>query len=197
MYICTDRTEVETALIANTPRSVDEVMRETHPEATFDGRRYHAPYDGYVCPLTGEVYRGGEFLPNTNEPAYSSRSFGVMAKCGDEVISWYGTPAMIAEARSVLRRQTLEYSRARSSHVGTVGGKISVEVTVSLLRKFDGYYGPVYFTIMEDENGNVFIYKGSKHIGREEEQFIVTAKVKEHTEYKGVKQTIIERPKRV
>jgi hypothetical protein len=46
-----------------------------------------------------------------------------------------------------------------------------------------------------DATGNVVTYKGSAHLGAKGDVVKVTGKVQKHDEYKGTKQTVIERPK--
>ena len=60
---------------------------------------------------------------------------------------------------------------------------------------FDGFYGTTWINVMRDADGNVIAYKGSACLGQKGDTFKVKGTVKEHTLYKGTKQTVINRPK--
>jgi hypothetical protein len=67
MIIVTNLPAISEAFDGAAPRSVDEVMLEHYPDATVDRwGRAHAPHDGYSDP-DGNVYRGGEYLPEPPE----------------------------------------------------------------------------------------------------------------------------------
>ena len=100
-----------------------------------------------------------------------------------------------------------------SNHVGDVGQKKEFKLTLEKVFSFEGQWGTSYIYSFLDESGNVVVYKGSKgfevvdptsieRLGYETNKYAakgdkvsVIAKVKAHTDYKGTKQTIIERPK--
>lgn len=85
---------------------------------------------------------------------------------------------------------------AASDYIGTIGGKITVNVTVKSVRKMANDYGPrggmtfIYGFI--DAAGNELIWWASSdqsvNVG---DTLTLTAKVKKHDEYKGVRQTTI------
>lgn len=80
---------------------------------------------------------------------------------------------------------------AKSNWIGTVGERRMFALSVRHVVTMDGIYGTSYLHIMEDADGNVVIYKGTKLFDG-----IVTFKatIKEHGEREGVKQTKIARP---
>jgi hypothetical protein len=93
---------------------------------------------------------------------------------------------------------------ANREHLGTVGQKITLNLTVKKIIKIEGisfsYYhsGITYLYIMEDAEQNVVIYKGNGAAFctvDEGSEYTFTATVKEHGVRNGVKQTIIQRPK--
>ena len=200
MYICTDRDAVEAIHIAKAPRQINEVMLDIYPEATPDcNGRYHAPYDGYECPLTFKLFRAGEYLPELSDEELEERgscgssSIRTVAALHDgEVVGWEGSKAQIQAVADELKRQTNAFDAANSSHVGSVKDRITVNVTDITVKAFEGVYGFIYFHVIRCESGNVFIYKGSKilkGVGK------IIATVKGHSEYNGIKQTLIQRPK--
>lgn len=96
-----------------------------------------------------------------------------------------------------------------SEYVGSVGDKICVKVT--LVNRFEktsykfSYYGQTTYTyLMEDENGNVLVWKTGSLLDYPQENdqlgFIrkgdcleIRGTVKEQSEYKGQKQTVLTR----
>lgn len=87
---------------------------------------------------------------------------------------------------------------ANRQHLGAVGDKITVTLTVNHIVVLDSVYGANYIHICEDDKQNVVIYKGkSNGFPLKGETAVVTATVKEHGVRDGVKQTIIQRPKKV
>lgn len=89
----------------------------------------------------------------------------------------------------------LEAARATSQHIGAVGDKVTLTITIDRIVVIEGHYGTNYINIARDEQGNVLTYKGLTDIGLKGETKTIKASVKEHTLYDGVKQTIIQRPK--
>jgi len=98
--------------------------------------------------------------------------------------------ATVDAARAEARAQAV----ATSNHVGTVGERVDMILTVQTVLSFDTQFGTMFVNITSDANGNVVVYKGSN---KWEKGKTITAKVtiKEHEEYKGMKQTMVARPK--
>jgi hypothetical protein len=89
----------------------------------------------------------------------------------------------------------LEAARANSQHIGAVGDKVTLTITVERIIVLETIYGTNYITIARDEQGNAITYKGRTDIGNKGDTNTIKAAVKEHTVYNGVKQTVIQRPK--
>lgn len=82
---------------------------------------------------------------------------------------------------------------ARSRHVGEIGKRVVMQLTVD--RVLDWSYGQFptiyrYCSIARDADGNVIQYVGSRPLG--DGTYKVT--IKGHDEYRGTKQTIVQRP---
>lgn len=101
-----------------------------------------------------------------------------------------------------------------SEYIGTVDSKITAEVKLVNIYEFDSYrfsyYGTTnYIYTMEDQAGNVLVWKSTAIMGIDEvvnghdrfycmkkgDVITITGKVKEHKEYKGTKQTVLTRCK--
>jgi hypothetical protein len=89
----------------------------------------------------------------------------------------------------------LEAARANSQHIGAVGDKVTLTITVERIIVLESQFGTNYITIARDEQGNAITYKGKTDIGGKGDTTTVKASIKDHTVYSGVKQTVIQRPK--
>lgn len=113
-----------------------------------------------------------------------------------------------AEERVANRAQRKAEQHAadlNSQHLGTVGERIVLTLTVRHVVVLEGIYGTSYINICNDAAGNVVVYKGtnrfdeaivtSEGVHTRRKQVTVKATVKAHGERDGVAQTIIARPK--
>ena len=86
---------------------------------------------------------------------------------------------------------------ANRDYVGEVGDKkFVVEGRIDFTTSWSGTYGTTFLTIIRDANDNTIKYKG-KSIGSKGEEIKMIATIKAHEEYKGEKQTIVNRPRDV
>ena len=88
-----------------------------------------------------------------------------------------------------------EAARANSKHIGNVGDKVTLTITVERVIALESFYGVTYITIARDEQGNVITYKGNSSIGDKGDTNTIKATIKEHTIYNDIQQTIIQRPR--
>lgn len=88
-----------------------------------------------------------------------------------------------------------EAARANSQHVGNVGDKVTLTITVERIIVLESQFGTTFITLARDEQGNTIFYKGRVDIGSKGDTSTIKASIKDHTEYSGVKQTVIQRPK--
>jgi hypothetical protein len=95
---------------------------------------------------------------------------------------------------------------ANREHIGTIGQKITLTLTIAHIVVLEGTFGTTYIYIMEDADKNTVIYKGNSSIvawtpegsmRSKGDSLTITATVKEHGVRDGVKQTVIQRPKKV
>jgi hypothetical protein len=85
---------------------------------------------------------------------------------------------------------------AARQHIGEVGKKATLTLTVKHIVTLESAYGANYIHICEDEAQNVVIYKGkSDSFPVKGETATIVATIKEHGVRNGVKQTVIQRPK--
>lgn len=107
-----------------------------------------------------------------------------------------------AYERSKMTKETRERQAAESEYQGEVGKRD--DFILKVVRRFDmergsySGYGTdvVRLTIMEDDNGNVFLWRTTAVCLEEGEKFYkVRGTVKAHDEYQGTKQTVLTRCK--
>jgi hypothetical protein len=81
-----------------------------------------------------------------------------------------------------------------SAHIGVVGEKIKgVKVEIFRVSNFESMYGLTFVISMIDDNNNVIVWKTSSPVGEKgEKRTIKTAIIKDHDEYKGIKQTVVK-----
>ena len=96
----------------------------------------------------------------------------------------------------------LNASTSTSEYVGEIGKRLDFEVTYKKTVSFEkikfSYYDSSYIHIhmFEDKDGNVLTWKTTNYIDAKRDTVIkLKGTVKEHTEYKGIKQTILTRCK--
>lgn len=83
---------------------------------------------------------------------------------------------------------------SKSCYVGNVGDRITVEVqTIECIASWDTQYGATFIYKMVDEQSNVYTWKTGKGIPNQEATIVGT--IKEHKEFRGVKQTELTRCK--
>lgn len=102
----------------------------------------------------------------------------------------YAASILPAFDRELAKRQP----KMVSSHVGAV--KVREEFEVTLKQHFSGVsaYGEYHKYIFHDARGNVLLWKASSSYDLEEgKRYKIRGTVKAHTEYKGIKQTEINR----
>lgn len=154
------------------------------------------------CISDGRKYdEGGYFL------GYADNFLGSLASALDT----YGklSPAQCDAVRKIITKQAerrLEWDskqaalNAARQHLGIVGAKITLTLTLKKVIAIDTMYGTSFIHILEDDSRNVVIYKGNSQAlynVNEGDTVTLAAVVKEHGVRDGVKQTVISRPKQV
>lgn len=94
---------------------------------------------------------------------------------------------------------SLKAKNSTSEHVGEIGDKIEAEVTLSFYTCWEsdfGYNNVTYLYTFKDEKGNVYTWKTGNYINKEKgTKFSIKGTIKDHSEYKGIKQTVLTRCK--
>lgn len=86
--------------------------------------------------------------------------------------------------------------QSNSEWVGEIGARITITVTFVKKHGFMGRFGPSTVYTFEDNDGNLFTWFSTVEVKKEiGETFILTGTVKEHSEYKNIKSTVLSRCK--
>lgn len=94
------------------------------------------------------------------------------------------------------REATQKEEAATSDYVGNVGERLIVTCKpFAFVTSWHTIYGDTYLYRIKDEDGNIFIWYASRYIEDPERVLSIKGTVKEHSEYRGVKQTILTRCK--
>ena len=101
-------------------------------------------------------------------------------------------PTMYAKAMGQLKAKIAK----SNEFLGEVGSKISAQVKVANIVYLSGRFGTTSLVMMEDEKGNSVKWFASSNpdvqIG---DSFVIKGTVKEHSNYKGINQTMLTRCK--
>lgn len=92
-------------------------------------------------------------------------------------------------------RNKTQHIEITNEYVREVGSKLEhVKVnSFKLVSMFDNMYGTTYLYSFIDTEGHAYIWYASKYIQNPEKVIAVSGKVKDHSEYRGIKQTVLTR----
>ena len=171
--------------LENTPRAF-EILDATEAGRVYSDNGTMTYKDGFMGSMASALDTFGKLTPKQSEAVVK----GIDSRAAKRA-EWASEKA------------ALDANRA---HVGTVGQKATLTLTIGHIVVLSGIYGTSYIYIMEDADKNVVIYKGnSDAVGwtpdgqprGKGDTLTIIATVKEHGVREGVKQTVIQRPKAV
>lgn len=142
----------------------------------------------WAAALTDEEC-AGEYLANL-------RTLARLGFCDRKTIGIAASlPTAYARATGALAERKVRAVAPAKCHLGTVGGKVTVDVTVLRVVACDTAYGTTFFHVLRDDSGNSLVWRSSGHSCAEGERYALTGTVKEHGEYKDEPQTVLTRCK--
>lgn len=194
-----------------TVATADNVWYLLKPYArTEEAKREHArwieKHNLYVVErdqdLAKEILAWASALPTTGVSDYLY-NLGVACRAGFVTNKTAGIVASAVQAylkhqereAEIVRRQRADAAKVRG-HVGTVGKReVFGPLTVRMMKYFDSQYGVKTLVKFEDATGNLICWWASKELDELEQGDVVTIKatVKEHGDYNGTPQTIVQR----
>ncbi len=154
---------------------LDDWAHETSP-----CRARYNTFFGWFCPSRMEIVN----LPDEIEKVVLQ---------WDEVKDNNDPEGLTMRDNDEVRRyvHTKLYGESTSDYQGEVGNWLEKEVTIKKNIRNDGYYGASNFHVMEDNEGNVYVWSTSSKSLEVDKVYNLRMKVKEHREYEGVKQTVV------
>lgn len=117
----------------------------------------------------------------------------------DDLGVWQMLP--FAEVYIIIQKMKDDHApKSASEYIGNIGETITVSATLLSIHTYEShftYYGETnYIYKFADENGNTIVWKTSSCQSIEEgNKYKIKGKIKEHSEYKGDKQTVLTRCK--
>lgn len=105
------------------------------------------------------------------------------------VVSAYGCWQRMNQER--LERET----RPVSQHIGAVKSKVTVKGEVAMVRGIEGQYGVTTLLVLNCDGNVVKWFASGEHDFQKGATMTLTGTVKDHGEYKGVKETVLTRCK--
>ena len=100
------------------------------------------------------------------------------------------------QAEKLRRERRAAEEGAASNYVGKVGDRVSFTASYSkCVTGWETMYGYTYIYKFADEKGNVYTWKTGKELDCDDTVYAITGTVKEHKEFRGVKQTELTRCK--
>jgi len=96
--------------------------------------------------------------------------------------------------REVERTRQADTARAcLSAHVGEVGQRLTLAVTVQRVASFDTDYGALHVISLRDAANNLLVWKTGSQNPKPGEKIWIRGSVKSHGEYRGEAQTVLTR----
>lgn len=161
--------------LANTPRA-HEILDAVDAGRAYDNNGRESYKEGFMGSMAQALDSYGKLTPKQCEAVLK----GIDTRAAKKA-EWASEKAALD---------------AKRAHIGTVGDKVTMTLTVVHVVVLDGTYGTTYIHICEDADQNVVIYKGkSEAMPGKGHTVTVTATIKEHGVRDGIKQTVIQRPK--
>lgn len=188
---------------ANSERAAtaDLALRLLRPPM-MDDRTYAA--DRAACrPGEVEIQRAqaalawARALPGASD---YERNLGLIAQQPWLVTKHAGILASALSAHTRALGREVEYRRSAepsmvSVHVGTVGARLEIEVTLDKVVEMTSDYGPLNILVLHDATHNRLVWKTGTRSGMPGDVLKLKGTVKAHTEYRGEKQTELTRCK--
>jgi hypothetical protein len=118
--------------------------------------------------------------------------------CAEDSIpdEWIGIAGSLIAAYNRNQNQRQERERAAASeYQGTIKKRQEWgPLEVAKIWNTETYYGALWIYTFRDEAGNVYVWKtGQEYAWERGDRVAGKATVKEHSEYKGIKQTVLTR----
>lgn len=173
---------------------------EKMSEAAYEAPAIEKAKDvkNYFMNLTKEEIDGSEYLRNLyillSDYEIERKNVGLAVSA---VASYKRHLEGIARKEEQEKKAAIE--KAESNYIGEIGERITFNAKINLISSWENYYGCTFLYKMKDECGNILTCFATSPLRIDDEDrekiYKVAGTVKKHEEYKGVKQTIVQRCK--
>lgn len=134
----------------------------------------------------------GWYTPS-NEEVSNDLPEGIRVEklCWEDVS--YGTDVNETLAEKAVNNLKYKDIESASEYVGEIGDRENFELTIKKAIGLEGFYGHSTMHIMEDACGNVFVWNTASKTLKVGETYKMKGTIKDHREYRGIKQTVLTR----
>lgn len=162
---------------------------------------------GYITIFKGETYPLLEWFQNSI--CRYHKLFGWYVPSAEEIpadvppsispvsLSWedvsIGDNSLKLENEVKAAVEQLIYEPTKSEFIGSIGERLTLDVTIVAARPIDSYFGASTLHTMKDSDENVFVWITSSKSWPVGAQKKIKATVKEHKIFRGTKQTYLTR----
>ena len=104
----------------------------------------------------------------------------------------------VGSAKEALKNHTYSFPQAKfeSTFVGAEGDKVEIDVKLRRVTGFKSNFGYTRVYTFEDAAHNLIVWKTGKSLGLKEGSYVhIAGTIKEHSEFRGKKQTVLTRCK--
>lgn len=172
-----------------------EAIREMVEEVSFDAESDYAKETAKsALNWLAEQDESSDYIHNlkvvvANE-YIAENKFGILCS----LIPCYNRAVEKVEKQKKIDEENAKVAKI-AEYIGNVGDRLTIEVTeCKCISSWDTDFGTTYLYKFSDSLGNVFMWRTGNYIDTEKVTK-VTGTIKEHSEYKGIKQNIITRCK--
>jgi hypothetical protein len=159
------------------------------------GGKFYSYFKGWVLPVKPENLEVIEISANE---LFTKNEFGEFVDVNDDGI--VSINKKINDANNAIKSKKLAEDGIFSNYVGNIGDKIEVKVKIENVFEYNtnfSYYGGIsHIYIMKDENNNTYTWNTANWFDKGA-TLTLKGTIKDHKEYKGVKQTVLTRCKEV
>lgn len=135
----------------------------------------------------------GWYIPSEKTPDLIPERFSSKRLDWTEVRDDSDTEDLSMKEHEVVRKYVyeLKFGASKSEYQGEKDSWLEKDVTITKNIPLDSQYGLSHMHVMEDEDGNVYVWTTASKNIEENTTVHMHMKVKDHKEYNGIKQTVV------
>lgn len=179
---------------------VREKLQEEMKEVSFDANSEYAIESTknaleWIRNIDEEELRSNEYLRNLrvicSDKFTDWRSLGILVSLTTAYERHLGKLAAYEKKENAHKAEV-----EASAHVGEVGDKLEINVTsFTCISSWENMYGVTFLYKFTDAENHTFIWYASKSVDNEDQVIKVKGTIKNHSEFQGIKQTVLTRCK--